>query len=173
MRTMIFSIGRIGLLVLTACAPTFNWRETSIAATSLVALFPCKPKAESRVVVMGGHDVELHMTGCDVAGVTLAVGHAKMTDPKLVELVLAQWRMATLAGMHVNTSVVSALRLAGANVMPQPVLVKATGVTPDGRALALNGAWFARDTEVFVALLYGGTLSADVIEAFFSGLQFR
>lgn len=52
-------------------------------------------------------------------------------------------------------------------------MVKALGMTPGGRALVLQGAWFARDSEVFVALLYGEVLSADVAETFFSGLKFR
>ena len=173
MRVLSITTVCIWALLLAACGPTFNWRETSITATSLVAMFPCKPKTAARVVALGGTDVELHMTGCDAAGVTVAVGHATISEPNLRGPVLAQWRAATLAGMHANTPSISPLQLARANDLPQSVMVKALGMTPGGRALDLQGAWFARDNEVFVALLYGEVLSADVAETFFSGLKFR
>ena len=47
------------------------------------------------------------------------------------------------------------------------------GDKPSGGELALQGAWFTRDKEVFGALLYGDLLSPDLADTFFSGLKFR
>lgn len=171
----------LAVLMLAACGPAFNWREAPIEGTSLVALFPCKPQSASRVTALGGKDVELTMTGCDTAGVTLAVGHATIPDPTLRDPVLAQWRAATLASMRAKTTTVSALRPERLGASPQSVLVNAEGTQPNGRAVLLQAAWFTRGTEVFVALLYGDALndalngaSGDQVkEAFFSGLKFR
>lgn len=171
----------VAAAIVAACGPAFNWREAPITGTSLVALFPCKPQSASRVAALGGKDVELTMTGCDTAGVTLAVGHATIADPALRDPVLAQWRAATLVSMRAKTTTLAALRLESATPSPQSVLVNAVGTQPDGRAVVLQAAWFTRGTEVFVALLYGdaqndaliGASGDQVKEAFFSGLKFR
>jgi len=156
-----------------ACAPAFNWRETAIPATSLSAMFPCKPEKASRKVTMGGQETELHMAHCDTAGVTAAVGHARIADAALVGPVLAQWRAATLAGLHVSASTQSVWVMERAEVLPQAIRVEAAGVGGDGKPLSLKAAWFARDGEVFAAMLYGHSVSPDVVDPFFAGLRFR
>lgn len=173
MRSAIIATACLAALILAACGPTFNWRETSISDTSLSALFPCKPQKASRRLALGGAEVELHMTSCDAGGITLAIGHATMPEPAMAGPALLQWREATLAGMRAKSSNASPLRLAGANETPQSVRVQALGIKPGGGELALEAAWFARDTEVFGALLYGDAPSPDVVDTFFSGLKFR
>ncbi len=173
MRFAIVTIACLAGLTLPGCGATFNWRETPIAATSLTALFPCKPLKASRRLVLGGKEVEMQMTGCDTGGVTLAVGHATITDPNRVGAAMEQWREAALAGIRAKTSTFSALRLEQALEMPQSVRVHAVGARPDGRGLAFQAAWFARGNEVFGALVYGDTLGPEVVDTFFSGLKFR
>ena len=41
-------------LVLTACAPTLNWREVRGSQAGLVASFPCKPDHHVRQVSVEG-----------------------------------------------------------------------------------------------------------------------
>ena len=113
------------------------------------------------------------MTGCDTGGVTLAIGHATISDPKMLGPALLQWREAALAGIHAQSPSLAAMRLERALGDPQPMRVEARGARPDGRAVTLQGVWFARGTEVFGALLYGETLSPEVADTFFSGLKFR
>lgn len=173
MRLATYATAALAALVLAACGPTFNWRETSITATPLTALFPCKPQRASRRLVLGGAEVELQMTGCDAGGITFAIGHATVPSPGLAGPVLTQWRDATLAGMRAKSSGATILQLAGALEVPQSVRVKAVGSKPGGGELALQGAWFTRDNEVFGALLYGDFLNPDVADTFFAGLKFR
>ncbi len=173
MRFAIFAAAALTALILAACGPTFNWRETSIAPTPLTALFPCKPQKASRRLLLGGAEVELRMTGCDAGGITFAIGHATLPNPGQGGQALAQWREATLAGMRARSTSASALRMAGALDVPQSVRVKAVGSRPGGGEIVLQGAWFTRDSEVFGALSYGGSLSDDIADTFFSGLKFR
>lgn len=173
MRFPLVAVAFLTALLLPGCGPTFNWRETPIAATSLTALFPCKPQKVTRLLVLGGEQVELHMTGCDTGGVTLAVGHATLSDPTKAGSALVQWQDATLAGLRAKSLTVSALRLERAQEMPQSVRVQALGARPNGRPMTLQAAWFARDGEVFGAMLYGEALSPEVADTFFSGLRFR
>ena len=163
----------LALLAILGCTPAFNWREVSIAATPLVALFPCKAERTSRRLAVGGAEVELHMTHCETAGVTVAIGHARVADPALIAPVLVQWRNAVLAGMRANGSKQLVWSLPRASLQPSPVLLEATGTGMDGKPRILKGAWFARDEEVFAAMLYAQTLDPEVGEAFFSGLGFR
>jgi hypothetical protein len=156
-----------------ACAPVFNWRDVTIDATSLDTLFPCKPEKESRKVVLGAIETDLSMTHCDTAGITFAVGHVRISDPALADPVLAQWRNATLASMRVSTSRFAAWNMELASIRSQAVSVDATGTGNDGKHVALKAAWFGRDRELYVALIYGPAWSSDVADAFFTGLRFR
>lgn len=173
MRVATSTIAGLAILLLAACDPTFNWRETPIAASSLVTMFPCKPQKMARPVVFGALQVEMHMTTCDTAGVTVAVAHASISDRSQAGPILAQWRNATLAGMRASSSTVSALQLEHSDPLPQSVAVRASGVRPDGRAVAFRGAWFARETELFAALMYSDKPNSEVADTFFSGLKLR
>jgi hypothetical protein len=157
----------------TACNPVFNWREVTVAPTPLSAMFPCKPEKASRTVVMAGQEVELHMRHCETGGIMVAVGHARIADPLLAGPLLAQWQTATLASMHASASTRSKWAMEHATTLPQAVSLDALGAGADGKPLALKGAWFARDKDVFAAMLYGPALDAEVVDAFFSGLQLQ
>jgi len=163
----------LAAIVSASCAPAFNWREAPIAGTSLAALFPCKPEVASRTVNMGGLDVQLHMYHCETDGVTTAVGHAAVPAPARVGPVLDQWRIATLAGLRPTRSSQTVWTMERATALPQAQSVDAAGTDAKGAPLVLKGAWFARDGEVFAALLYGPAVSPEVAEAFFAGLRFR
>lgn len=160
-------------LTLSACGPTYNWRDTSIADTALTALFPCKPLKASRRLTLGRTEVELHMTSCNTGGVTVAIGHATVLEASEAASALQKWREATLAGMHAKSSSSSPLVLVGADQASHPVRAQAFGIQPGGGEIVLEAAWFARGNEVFGALMYGATPSPDVVETFFSSLKFR
>lgn len=160
-------------LVMAACSPTFNWRETSIAGTSLMALFPCKPEVDTREVSMGGSVVELHMAHCDAGAVTFAVGHARVAEPALASLVMAQWRRATLASLHASATNTSPWTFGHMVTLPESVAVAASGTGANGKLIDFKGVWFSRDGEVLAAFLYAPALPSDVINSFFPGLRFR
>lgn len=51
------------LSMLTACTPTFNWRDVRVEPTGLKAMLPCKPEKASREVSMVERKVDLELTG--------------------------------------------------------------------------------------------------------------
>lgn len=157
-----------------------NWRETRITDTALVAMLPCKPDAGARTVPLGGRDVSLHMTGCDAGGATFAVAHATVDATSTTPAVLAQWRRATLANMAAVSSSDVPLSAPALRAAPgggtAPMLVKADGRRKDGTAVAMRGLWFAKDAQVFHAVVYAERMSPELTEAtevFFSGLKFQ
>ncbi len=159
-----------------------NWRETRIADTALVALLPCKPDAGARTVPLGGRDVSLHMTGCDAGSATFAVAHATVDAASAAPAVLAQWRTATLANMaavssrDVPMNAAARSALGSASAATAPMRVTAEGRRKDGSVVTMQALWFAKDAQVFHAVVYAERTSPDLTEAvetFFSGLKFQ
>lgn len=173
MRSLFIATFCLVSLILSACGPTFNWRDTSIAETELTALFPCKPLKASRRLYLGRTEVDLHMASCNTGGVTVAIGHASVPEAAETAGALQKWREATLAGMRAKSSSSSPLVLAGVDQGAHAARTQALGIKPGGGEIVLEAAWFARGNEIFGALMYGAAPSPDVVETFFSSLKFR
>jgi hypothetical protein len=144
-------------LLMSACSPSLNWRETRIAGTDLTAMMPCKPAQHQRTVPLAGLTVTL----------------------------LAEWRKTTLSNMNAK-SVREARDTAKSPATPSSslpttpgtsMLAIAQGQRGDGSAVTLQGVWFARGAQVFHAAVYAPTQAGNVTtattEPFFSGLKFQ
>ena len=177
-----------GAFVLSACSPTMNWREIRIKDTALVAMLPCKPDTGARTVPLGGRDVSLNMTGCDAGGATFAVAHATVDSASAAPVVLAQWRKAALANIAAVSSrdvPVNAAVLSPAGNQPgnspsaaatAPMRITAQGQGKDGKPVVMHGVWFAKDAQVFHAMVFAERMSPALTEAtelFFSGLKLQ
>ena len=173
MRAPLLTTACLAVCAMLACTPAFNWREVSIADSRLHAMFPCKPERESRMVTMAGLETELHMAHCDTAGVSAAIGHARIADASLIQPALTQWRAATLAGMRIAPSTAGASTGEWPSAQAGALSVDTTGSATDGTPVRLRAIWFARDGEVYAALWYGQSWSAEMADFFFSGLRFR
>jgi hypothetical protein len=177
------------LSALTACSPTFNWRDVRPENTRLSLLLPCKPDKAQKTVPMGGAPTELTLLGCDAGGATFAVAVADLGDVSKVAPVLAQWQSLTLANMKaplpgagsapqasaqtVPPTQVMALKLPGADLQPPAVLVKARGQRADGTGVTGHAAYFAQGSQVFQVVLYADKVPPELSETFFSGLKFE
>lgn len=157
----------------TACSPTFNWREVRTDTTPLKAMLPCKPDKGAREVPMAGRNVSLEVLGCDTGGATFALLSADIGDPSRAGEVLGQWKTATLANLRSAAAGEVAFRPPGALGLPQSLQVVATGQRADGSKVESHAAYFARGTHVFQAVIYSDRLQPEVAEAFFSGLRFE
>lgn len=162
----------VALTVLSACNPTFNWRDVRPDGTRLALLLPCKPDKAQRAVPMASQQTEMNLLSCDAGGVTFAVSMADINDAGKTDAVLAQWQSATLTNIKAGSSVsryafkVSGLATGG-------VMVKATGQRANGQAVSSQAAYFAQDSRVFQAVMYADIISPDVADTFFSGLKFE
>jgi hypothetical protein len=168
----------VGLLMLAACSPAFNWREVRPENTRLSLLLPCKPDKAQKIVPLGGAPTTLFMLGCDAGGATFAVALADLgdsSDAARAATVLAQWQSLTLANMKAAPASAEALplKLAGATPQAQPILVKALGQRADGTAVSGQAAYFAQGSQVFQVVLYATTIPPDVAETFFSSLKLQ
>lgn len=162
-------------LALSACSPTFNWRELRPEGTPLQALMPCKPESATRPVPLdGGEPTELHMHSCDTGGLTFAMAWAELGDEARVPAALAGWRRASLSAVRVDPARVDDPANAWAAVVPgakQALGLAAQGSDHQGRPVQVRAVHFARGTQVYQAAIYGPTLGDEVTTTFFGGLQ--
>ena len=85
---------------------------------------------------------------------------------------LAQWQSVTLANMKAAPNpATQAIKLTG--LPTGAVLVKATGLRPNGQAVSSQAAYFVQGTQVFQAVMYADKIAPDVAETFLSGLKFE
>lgn len=166
------------LASLAACQPALNWRESSNENSPLTALLPCKPDKATREVPMVGQTVTLDMLGCEAAGATFAVSHARLADPMQAGPALAGWRAAVLSNMQAADVVETAFALPGTLGLPQAQRVRARGVRADGRAVLAQAVWFARvaadgrgGVDVFHAVVYADRPDEGAANTFFDGLR--
>jgi hypothetical protein len=164
-----------GVLALTACSPTFNWRELQPAGTPLQALMPCKPETAVRSApLVAGSSTELHMFSCEAGGLRFALAWADVGDVAVAPAALATWRAASLASIRVvpvpgdGDPMAWPVAVAGASSV---LGVKAQGQDPQGQPVQTRAAYFSRGSLVFQAAIYGARLPDAPVEAFFSGLR--
>lgn len=159
-------------LILTACNPTFNWRDVRPDGSRLALLMPCKPEKAQKSVAMAGQATELLLLSCDAGGATFGVAIADVKDASKAAAALAQWQSATLANMKAAADAPgAAIKLPG--LAGQGVLVKATGQRANGQAVSSQAAYFAQGAVVFQAVMYADTIAPEVADTFFSGLKFE
>lgn len=168
------ALGLTVLLCLSACSPTFNWRELRPPGTPLQALMPCKPEHASRTVPLAGATPEMHLHSCDTGGLSFAIAWVDVGDPTRVDAVLAEWPRASLASLRLAPEAIDQpgarwpFRLAGA---PRAHGLIVQGTDPQGQAVRMRAAYFARGTQVYQAAVYGPNLPGDVTTPFFEALQ--
>ena len=161
----------VALAVLTACNPTFNWRDVRFENARLALLMPCKPDKAQRSVTMAGQQTELHLLSCDAGGVTFAVLVADVKEAAKTTAVLVQWQSATLTNIKAPPTLGIALKLPG--LTSGALMVKATGQRANGQAVSSQAAYFAQGSQVFQAVMYADKIAPSVAETFFSGLKFE
>jgi hypothetical protein len=168
------AFGLTVLLLVSACSPTFNWRELRLQGTPLLALMPCKPEHASRTVPLAGASTEMHLHSCDAGGLSFAIAWSELGDSARVDAALREWPRASLASLRLAPELLDepetqwAFRLPGAP-KAQGLTVQGTG--PQGQAVQMRAAYFARGTQVYQAAVYGPSLPDEVTTAFFEALH--
>ena len=164
----------IAMAALSACSPTFNWRELRPPGTPLQALMPCKPEHATRTVPLAGAGAEMHLHSCDTGGLSFAIAWVELGDAARVDAALVEWPRASLASLRLAPDAINApgagwdVQLPGAS-KTRGLAVQ--GTDPQAQPVHMRAAYFARGTQVFQAAIYGPQLSTEVITTFFEALQ--
>ena len=167
------SLWRCGLAALAAaaCSPALNWRETRIAESDLVALFPCKPKRVVRELNLAETRVRMVLSTCTAAGATFALAHADMADPGKVHAALTELRRSAGVNIGGTPQRLAALVVPGMTPNPLAERVAIAGRGPGGEAVDEQAAFFSRGARVYQATIFAPKLDAAAADTFFSGLK--
>jgi hypothetical protein len=162
--------GLAGVLML-ACTPALDWRESRPAGSGMALLFPCKPDSHARQVRLGPDAVRLELHACTAAGATWALAFADMGDPARVGPALVELRTAASKNLSASEPHSLPFRVEGATPNPASQRVQFQGRMPDGRAVTEQVAVFAKGTRVFQVIAVGERLDAEAADSFFSSLR--
>jgi hypothetical protein len=161
------------VLSIAACSPALDWREARLGGPGLLALFPCRPVAQSRQIELAGAQVTMDLHACEAAGVTYAVGVADVRDPAHVGSALQALYEASAAKIGNATPAAStAWSVEGMTPQAAAGRWRLGGQRPDGSPLAMETAVFARGTWVLQASVVGAAPPPVAVTPFFEGLHF-
>jgi hypothetical protein len=132
----------IGLLGLSACQPSLNWRAIQLDGSALRFELPCKPDRTTRAVNMAGEALELSVAGCEADDAIWAVMATQAPISVDREALIKGWRQATLQNMRA-TEVQEVLWAPQKAALTGAVRIKAQGTNPNGQALLAHAVWFS------------------------------
>ena len=160
------------LLALTACTPTYNWREVPLEATGLRATFPCKPdKADHSTQFAPGRPIVLHALGCEAGGASFVVLYGDIGSAGDLAAALVQWKKASQATIHSTLTSDEPWHPLGALDLPPSSMTRSSARRAEGGELQSQSGYFARGTNVFQAVVYAPKLKPEMTEPFFAGLR--
>lgn len=160
-------------LGLAGCSPSLDWREIKPDGSDAIAMFPCKPTTDARMVSLAGTRVRMVLVACRAGDANWALAFADVADPARVTQALQELRASNAGNLGGTPSVVGPLHIAGMTPNPQAERVRVLGRLPGGDAVSLESGFFARGTRVYQATVMGKALDAQALSGFFDGLKFR
>jgi hypothetical protein len=158
-------------LGLSGCAPSLDWREVKPEDSDAIAMFPCKPTTDARMVSLAGARVRMVLAACRAGDATWALAFADMADPAKVTQALQDLRASNAGNLVGTSSVTGPMRVAGMTPNPQAERVQVQGRLPGGEAVRLESGFFVRGTRVYQATVMGRSLHAEAVTTFFDGLK--
>ena len=158
-------------LWLSACSPTLDWREVRPEDSRALALFPCKPSTDARMVSLAGARVRMVLASCRAGDATYALAFADVAEPAKVGPALAALRAASVANLGAAAQVIGPLKVEGMTPNPQAERVRFSGKFPNGDAVTQEAGLFAKGTGVYQATVMGQRVDVEAVDTFFAGLK--
>jgi hypothetical protein len=141
--------------MLPACTPALDWREVRVEGGQASALFPCKPKSQSRQAAIGGTPTRMTLLSCEADGHTFALAYADLGDPLRVGPALAEMAAALAVNLQAGPVRSAPLEVPGMTPGAQARRLWFDGRMPDGSPVAEQAALFAHGTRVYQAVVLG------------------
>lgn len=170
----------VALVMLAGCQPTFNWRESRLGDTPLLAMMPCKPDAVTRSVpFVHGAVAAVTVASCETGGVTFALSSVDVGDSAGAGAALGLWREVVQKHWQFQPAVNEGSRayvLPRSAALPQAVRIRGGVRKGSGEPLAAEAAFFAQGSRLFHVAVIGQSpkaLSPEVVDTFFGGLRLQ
>jgi hypothetical protein len=167
-RPMLYAI----LLVVAqvGCSPGLDWREVRPEGSTVSMLFPCKPKSQSRQALLAGAPAPMTQLSCEAQGMTFALSHAELGDPRRVSPALQAMAAALAANLQAQVVRSTPLQVPGMTPSPAARQLSLSGRLPDATPAQERAALFAHGTHVYQAAVIGPSPDS-AAEIFFDSLR--
>jgi PleD family two-component response regulator len=159
---------------LSACTPTYDWREVHGTSAPFSVLLPAKPATFSRMINLDGQQVMMTMTAAEVDGVTYAVGTASLPDSEKARVALSSMKMALVK--NINGTIKLEKSSEDKTAATASIEIDALGLshTKSGdQPMRLIARFVARDKQVYQILIVGPekTVPREAIDTFFTSFR--
>jgi hypothetical protein len=160
-------------LALSACNPTYNWREVRGSGAPYSVMLPAKPALFTRPINIGGEQTSMTMTAAEVNDVTFAVGTAELSDAAKAQSALNAMKTALLKNIG---GTVRQEKLSGPAAAPTEIAIEAVG-TPgadtDDEQRLLFARFVAKDKRVYQVIVLGkeNAISREAVDTFLTSFK--
>lgn len=159
---------------ISACSPTYDWREVRGTDAPFVVLLPSKPATHTRAINLDGMQLTMTMTGAQVNGVTFAVGSAKLPDQALPQAALNAMKIALIKNIGGTVKREKLLPIPG-NPTPSSE-IEAVGMPAGknaGQPIILFARFAEKDRRVYQAVVVGQekAVERDHVDTFFTSFK--
>ena len=166
----------LGAAWLSACNPTYNWREYSSPDAPFHVMFPDKPAIHKRSIDVGGMQVDMTMTAVDIDGTTFAVGSAQAPDAARAVAAVSAMKAVLVRNIGATVtrekSSAAATASGASSTQATSIDIEAQGVR-NGTPMKLVGHFASRDQRFYQVIVMGKekSLSAEQAEQFISSFK--
>jgi hypothetical protein len=88
------------VFTLSACNPTYNWREVRGESAPYSVMLPAKPASATRPITLDDTQVTMTMTAAEVDDVTFAVGTVELADEAQAQKALTLMKTALVKNIN-------------------------------------------------------------------------
>jgi hypothetical protein len=132
---------------LSACNPTYNWRDYASPDAPYRVMFPDKPAKHTRMVDLDGTAVSMTMTAAEVEGTMFAVGSADTADAAHAQAAVAAMKTAMLRNIDA--------RVTHEQTLPGPALEVVADGGRGARPLHMVARFQARGKRIYQVVAIG------------------
>ena len=165
----------LAALLLSACSPTFDWRESRPDGSGATLQFPCRPDRHERSVRVAETTLRVQLFSCSAGDATFSLTVGDGAEPTQVTPLLAALRKQTLANLAAAEATERPLpAIAGATPNPESALLRIVGRRADGRRVVAHAAFFVKGLRLYQATVLGGDddpAGSEALATFFASIR--
>jgi hypothetical protein len=137
--------------LLSACNPTYNWRDYASPDAPYRVMFPAKPASFTRTIDLDGMQVSMTMTAAEVEGTTFAVGSAEAPDEARARAAVPAMMQALMRNIGASGAQAKVHEAGGGKAASE---IDVTG-TSRGTPMRLVGHFEARGKRFYQVIVLG------------------
>lgn len=160
-------------VLLVACSPAFNWRESQPEGSDAALMFPCRPEHHQRTVRLGTAMLPMRLHVCEAGGAVFSLAVLDVGDPTQVTPLLSALRAQALANLSATLSDRREFAPVGSTPNAESARVRMLGKRPDGRPVVAEAAFFVKGLRLYQAEILGSDKApgGDAVETFFGAIR--